>query len=502
MSYYKVIFVHCCFLVLFGCNSLDKNYTDSGSTQNSTSPQKTENAPLATNTKLASDSASNAKQTTPDIFDEKASNGDYTYLSTDTKHSSDVIVVNKNGYWLNFEDVFELALTSSNEYHALKKEVDSKSILKEKEENYFYPNMTLNSDTTKYYGSPSPDPNETQEFIVKLESKLYGSAVDDKIAASQQNLDAGNISLQAQELSVYYTVLKYLTKIELTREYEKTAEEYRKEIEIYYLKQVNSTNEGVSTQTDAMEARLSVAEFDESVYSVVANIEQYFKKLSEETGVDLSFEVDNAEDKIGVDYRRLKPLLALQIPEITAKELLERNSELQKIQKTLKSSLYTAQSTRELVTIDLTSENYLTTHGDTGTHSIGDTDDSYVELSVEIDLFNQGLQADTDSAFKMYEAEKLRFDKQLKQYMDQYQTNLTNYNQQLTKRKKTAEQVGILAGLIENQKEEIYTDKVTYKDIVESLTKLNKAQQTLLNIDLNLFDTLYDIETLISEKML
>lgn len=497
----KIIFVCCSSVFLSGCNNLEKGSLSSVVTNKKQSVTIVEDAEENADKVQQKDAPLSQKnaQDTPDIFDEKEST---SYLSKDIKHTSEVVSANKKGYWLNFNDVFELALDSSKEYQALNKEVESKILMKEKEEKYFYPNTTLTSETTKYYGSPNPDTNETQDFIVKLDAKLYGSAVHDKIAASQQNLDAGNISLKSQELSVYYTVLKYLTKIELTRQYKKTAEEYRKEIEIYYLKQVNATNEGVSTQTDAMEAKLSVAEFDESVYSVVSNIEQYFKKLSEETGIDLGLDVKNAEDKIGIDYKRLTPLFAKEVSDITAQELLNTNAELRKIQKTLKSSLYSAQATRERFTVDLTAENHLLTHGDTGESKIGDSDESYVQLNLEYDLLNQGAQADQDSAFKMYEAQKLRFDKQYKQYMDQYKTQLTNYNQQLVKRKKTADQIDILAGLIENQKEEIYTDKVTYKDIVESIGKLNKAKQTLLNIDLGLFDTLYELETIKSEKIL
>ncbi|NOI67426.1 TolC family protein [Vibrio sp. 99-8-1] len=428
-------------------------------------------------------------------------------ISTDVQSPSDTdfaqnIAVNKQDYLLKFDDVFELALDSSKEYLALSKEVDSKVILKEKEENYFYPKATLNSETTKYYGTPYPSVDETQDFIFKLDSKIYGSAVGDKIAASKETLEAGNISLKAQEISVYYTVLKYLTKIELTRKYEQVAEGYRKEIETYYLKQVNSTNEGVSTQTDAMEAKLSVAEFDDSVYSVVSNIEQYFKQLSEETGVELGLDEEGADQRIGIDYERLKPLLAKEINQISPEELIATNAELQRTQKNMKSSLYSAQSTRERLVVEISSENHFVTTGDVGGNDFGDTDKSYVQLNVEIDLFNNDIQSDQDSAFKLYQAERLRFDKQYKQSMDAFKTSLTNYNQQKIKREKTAEQVEILAELIENQKEEIYTDQVTYKDIVESIAKLNKANQTLLDIDLNLFDTLYEIGTLTSEKIL
>ncbi|MDB1124251.1 TolC family protein [Vibrio algarum] len=408
----------------------------------------------------------------------------------------------KSTYLINFEEVFNLALSSSKEYLALNKEVESKIILKDKEDKYYYPEASINSETTEYWGSPTPDSGETHELILYANSKLYGSGVADRIAASQMALDAGNISLEAQEILVYYTVLTYLTKIELTREYEKSSNELRDEIETYYLKQVNSTNEGVSTKSDAMEAKLSVAEFDESVYSVVSNIEQYFKKLAEETGLDLGLNEEHAEDKIGIDYKRIKPLLMRDVRDITAEELIANNAELQKTQKTLKSSLHTARSTRERFVVEIVTESHLMTNGDSGEHYYGDTDESYVQLNLELDLFNHGLQSDQNSSFKIYEAEKLRFDKQFKLSMDQFKTNVTNYNQQIIKRQKTAEQIEILAGLIENQKEEIYTDKVTYKDIVESIGKLNSAKQTLLNIDLELFDTLYELETLKSAKVL
>ncbi|WP_375749700.1 TolC family protein [Vibrio sp. HN007] len=408
----------------------------------------------------------------------------------------------KQGYLIKFDDVVELALDSSKEYQALTREVESKTILKDKEEKYYYPRASLNSETTKYYGTPVPSANETQDFILKLDSKIYGSAVKDKIAASRETLEAGNISLRAQEINVYYTVLRYLTKIELTRKYEKVAEEYRKEIEKYYLKQVNSTNEGVSTQTDTMEARLSVAEFDDSVFSVVSNIEQYFKQLTEETGIDLKLYEEGAGDDIGIDYKRLQPLLAININEISPEELIATNADLQRAQRTMNSSLYSAQSARERFVVEITSENHFLTNGDTEGNDYGDTDQSYVKLNVEIDLFNHGTQADKESAIKMYEAERLRFDQQYTQSMDAFRTALTNYNQQKTKRQKTADQVDILAQLIENQKEEIFTDQITYKDIVDSIAKLNRANQTLLEIDLNLYDTLYEIGTLRSEKIL
>lgn len=406
------------------------------------------------------------------------------------------------GYLVKFDDVFELALDSSKEYQALTREVESKTILKDKEEKYYYPRASINSETTKFYGTPVPSPDETQDFIFKLDSKIYGSAVSDKIAASREILEAGNISLRAQEINVYYTVLRYLTKIELTRKYEKIAEQYRKEIEKYYLKQVNSTKEGVSTQTDTMEARLSVAEFDDSVFSVVSNIEQYFKQLTEETGIDLRLYEKGGVDDIGIDYKRLQPLLATNINEISPKELIATNADLQRAQRTMKSSLYSAQAARERFVVEITSENHFVTTGDIEGNDYGDTDQSYIRLNVEIDLFNHGTQADKESAIKMYQAERLRFDQQYKQSMDAFRTALTNYNQQKTKRQKTADQVDILAQLIENQKEEIFTDQITYKDIVDSIAKLNRANQTLLEIDLNLYDTLYEIGKLKSEKIL
>ncbi|WP_413283049.1 TolC family protein [Vibrio sp. MA40-2] len=408
----------------------------------------------------------------------------------------------ESNYLMNFDDVFKLALDSSKEYHALTRELESRFILKDKEDKYYYPQATLNSETTEYWGNPTPDASETQDFILTVNSKLYGSGVKDKIAASQMSLDASNISLTAQEISVYYTVLKYLTKIEFTRQYQKFAEALRQEIEVYYLKQVNSTNEGVSTQTDAMEAKLSVAEFDDSVYSVVSNIDQYFKQLIEETGIDVELTEQDRQSDVGVNYKRLQPLLVKEVRELTAEELIANNAELQKTQKTLQSSLHSARSTRERFVVEFSSESHLLTNGDSGNYNYGDTDESFVQLNIELDLFNHDLQSDQDSAFKMYEAEKLRFDRQFKQSMDQYRTSLTNYNQQVIKRQKTADQIDILLQLIENQKNEVFTDQVTYTDIVESISKLNTAKQTLLNIDLALFDILFELETIKSNKVL
>lgn len=501
---YKVVLACCSCTLLLGCQSLNKEPQPSSEVNDTNQVVKQVNEPSQnTPAEILPSPETEAKETENEsIFLFTDEEKDLAEPINNTLPETGEAETNTSGYLLNFDAVFELALSHSKEYLALGKEVDSKTILKEKEEKYFYPKAYLSSETTKYYGTPVPDSTLNHDYILKLDSKLYGSAIEDKIAASKSSLDAGIISLEAQEISVYYTVLKYLTKIELTREYEKAAEQYRKEIEIYYLRQVNSSNQGVSTQTDAMEAKLAVAEFDESVYSVVSNIEQYFRKLSEETGIDLELDAGNAQEKIGVDYSRLEPLLGVEIRNITAKELLESNADLRRTQKTLKSTLHSAKSTRERFTVELTSESHLLMEGDSGESTGGDTDESYVQLNMELDLYDHATQSDKDSAVKMYEAEKLRFDKQFKQAMDQFKTNLTNYNQQKTKRQKTADQVDILAELIENQKEEIYTDQVTYKDIVESISKLNNAKKTLLDIELNLFDTLYDLKTLKSEKIL
>ncbi|WP_114764654.1 TolC family protein [Vibrio rhodolitus] len=402
-------------------------------------------------------------------------------------------------YDLGFREVLNQALDISYEYKALNYELRSTEILKDKEESYFYPTATLSSEQKEYYGEPRPDPDSTGKAILTLRAKVWGSSTDDRIDASENNRLSGEMNLKGKELEIYYVVLKYLTKVELTREFKRQTDEIRVELENFYQKQLNATEAGVSTQSDAMEVELTKSRFEEQVFAVVSNIDRYFRDLRIETGLELGSQEQT--QRIGIDYNKLVSVLDINVTKFDSHALIRDNYGLRSTEYLLKATLQSAKAQRERLKIDLVNETHVALYGGNDQYEWGDTDDSYFGLNVTYDLYNHGIGADQESALELYKAEKERYDMGVQKFLAQLDATALDYENTMAKRNNLIEQLRINRELIENQKNEIYTDKVTYLDIAESISSLNQSEIALLNMELSLYDQLYELMELKSQKI-
>lgn len=402
-------------------------------------------------------------------------------------------------YDVKFEDVVKEALKVSYDFKALVHELKSSEILQDKEKKYYYPTATLSTEMNEYYGSPEPDPDSTGEGILTISAKLWGTGVSDRIGASDKNRLSGVMNLKSKELGIYYTVLKYLTKIEMTRHFKQETNTIRVELEEYYQKQLNATKLGVSTQSDAMEIELTKSRFEEKVFAVVSNISKYFRDLRIETS--LQFGSEKETDRIGIDYNRLINILEQGVSDFESEKMIAKNYDLRSSDYVLGATRLSAMAQRERFKVELINESHLAAYGGNDSFETGDTDDSYVGLVLTYDLFNHSLAADQKSSIALYRAEKERYDNDILKFMGRLDAKVEDYKNTAVKRNNLIEQLRISRELIENQKNEIFTDNVTYQDIADSLSSLNQSQISLLNMELTLYDLLFEIMELKSEKI-
>lgn len=403
-------------------------------------------------------------------------------------------------YEISFSEVFQDALSQSNEYKALRQEILSSDDLVKVERRYFYPSLTLGSEFKMLYGKPDPTPDSLGELKLSLKAKIYGSGVSERIDAAEEFLDSGHLKLRQAELDIYYVVLKFLTKIERTRHYKIQADKLRIEFESYYHKQLNATKEGVSSQSNAMEVELNKVRFDEAVFGVVSNIDKYFKQLKEEIGYKISDGVD--KNNIGINYRELLAILDRPIGDINVNDLIYLNKGMMSELKIVEASKLNAQSQRERLTVTLSNEYYNTLYGKDNDNDLrGNTDKSFVSIKIEYDIFNEQAALNKSSNMHVYLAEKDRYFKNTEQFKARIEALILKYETLLQQRNATIKQLSLNRDLIENQKREILIDKITYLDIAESMSAFNKAQIGLMNLELNLFDVIYQIMTMKSEPI-
>lgn len=414
-------------------------------------------------------------------------------VMTTTLQAEDVL---DKVYPIKFEDVVQESLSVSDEIAALQKELSSSKDLLEGEQAYYFPKVTLATELKRFYGAIDPAPDKTGELLFNVNAKVYGDKVQQKIDAAEKTYSAGEYALKNETLKLYYTVLKYMTKIERTRFYDYQASLLRMELESFKDKQANATRSGVSTDSNLKEVELIYARFNESVYGVTSAIDSYFKSLSQETG----FVVVNPAD-VGLSYQRLSSLLDKQQALYDAGKIEAANFDFLAQKSTLESARLAAESQRERVKLSIVTENYLNLINETNNDFGGAVNKSYLGLRLDVDLFDHQKTKTQNAAFNSYYAQKHRFENTKRQLVAKYESLKTQYENLLAKRTFTLEQIRLSRVLIESQKRELITDKVTYLDIAKILLTFNDAFVSLNNLDIQIYETIYDLMLLQSEEI-
>ncbi|MBR7889797.1 TolC family protein [Marinomonas sp. A79] len=403
--------------------------------------------------------------------------------------------VQANEYPIGLEEVYQSALSVSNEYRALEQESRSAKALSDSENKYYLPTLSLTSEWYQYYGAETPDPEEEDTLKLNAEIKLWGSGVADKISAAGSNLEASQLLVFGESLSVYHTVLRYLAKIERTRVFLADNENIERRLKVYLEKQRNSSIEGASAMSSLKEAELEYSRFKDSVDRIRASIDQMFRSLREET----NYQTDYPRD-VGISVAMLEQLLAQDIASITEMNIVQSNLELRNRNLLLDYQLKTAKAQRERFTVSLVNETQFEVFGSDDWDSGETKTDSYIGFEATYDLFNYQNSQGQKSAYHLYDAESERVDLLRLQLISQLNSLQKEFLDIKDKRESLMEQILLNEDLVTTQESELLIDKLEYVDIVQSLSGLSSSYTTLLDYELSLIDAVVDTMSLRSEK--
>ncbi|WP_187424882.1 TolC family protein [Marinomonas sp. IMCC 4694] len=405
--------------------------------------------------------------------------------------------VQANMYPIDLNAVYQSALSSSNEYRALEKEVQSATALADIESQYYTPKATLTGEWNQYYGSETPDPSRSDALKFNVDMKLWGTGVADKISAANSNLEASRLVVNSEALSVYHTVLRYLAKIERTRFYLIDNEIIEQRLKDYVEKQRTASNEGIASLSSLKEAELELSRFKDSIARIKASIDQMFRSLREDT----NYQTDTPAN-VGLNPNLLEQLLSVNIADITEADIKKSNMELRNRNLLLDYQLKTASAQRERLVVSLVNETQFEVYGSDEWRAGDIKTDSYIGLKATYDLFSYQNDQSQKSAYYLYDAEMERvylLQVQLSSQLNSLQKDFLDIKD---KRMSLMEQITLNEDLVSTQEKELLIDKLEYVDIVKSLSGLSASYGTLLNYDLSLIDAIVDTMALQSTQFL
>ena len=390
-------------------------------------------------------------------------------------------------YTTGLETVILEAMDNSRTLKATRKKHKATKLSLESERAYYYPKLSLGSDFKQHYGDATPDPERVGDVSIKVQSKIYGGATNDKIEAAYSTERAAYNDTRNKENEIYYIVLTALSKIERTRLYVHNAEILRKEMMTNLDLLKNEINEGISPASDLKKADLVIARFDDAVFAEESNIERLFYELQVATEVEISL-----QDEVGIPVSILRRLSDELESSFNVEVAIGNNFDIISKELNLKAVKHQALSQNEYVKLNLINEtfvNYL--NEETGLEPGGIKADSYVGMRLDITLFDHQKSKTDEAAYMRYLADRDTLDDEKEKIRSKVKLLQRNYQSLAFKKKNSKKQMELSRKLVESQKNDLWIDRVTHHDLIESLSSYNRSAITSLALDIQVYDTIF-----------
>jgi hypothetical protein len=405
-------------------------------------------------------------------------------------------------YPVTVNTLVEQAERVSNEIKSVKSRLESSGYMLESEKDYYVPRAGIANEHKQLYGKPVLTPNVTNEVILDVTSKLYGSEVDKKINAAEYGVSSNEYLLDQKKLELYYSVLVFLSKIERTRQYEYEASLLRTETVEYLNKLKRAVDSGIAPYSDLRQSELNLVRYDDAVYGAISAKEKYFDDLERATGLYVS-----DRDNTGVNYQSLRNLIEGRRFDFSETTALSNNLELKAKSADVERARLAAESQNERLSLSFISQN-ITSTLDGNPATAGDyrawdsKNKSYVGLRVDYQLYDAQKSKQQSAAMAAYLDEKYALmDKQQKVRNDVL-TLKNTLSSLLAKRENMLEQIRLNRELLETQKKEVIIDKVTFLEMSKNYLLFNQSYLSLLTLDTQIYDAIFEYGKLNAEKLL
>jgi outer membrane protein TolC len=397
-------------------------------------------------------------------------------------------------YPVGVESIVKEVLENSREIKSLNNTLLSKEDLTEAEKKYFYPKVDFVVEYNDFYGKLDPTLEEDAELTLSLTSKLYSTVSKDKISTADNNRLSAFYKLKDKESELYFTVLTQLINIERSRMFLKESDAIREQMNDYISQISNAVYAGISPRSYLRETQLIKFRFDDVVATVESDIDNFFTQLSLSTG----YNVINKND-IGLDTTFLKLIFSEKI-NFDSQMAVSNNLTLLSKYHEVEGLKYSAGSQFEKFKITAFNDTDIGLKSNDTNESRDVREDSAAGIRIEYKMFDIQRAKTQSASYKIYLSEIELLDNEREKIFVQVQQLSEQYATTTKKRGSLLEQIELSKSLIETQEREILIDRIEFIDMVQSLSELVQTHVTLLNNDVQLYDTILSYKNLIAQR--
>jgi len=397
-------------------------------------------------------------------------------------------------YPIGTESIIRDILEDSREIKSLNNTLSSKEDLTEAEKKYFYPKADILVEYNDYYGKLDPVLDDDAVLTLSLTSKLYSTASKDKISTADNNRLSAFYKLKDKESELYFTVLTQLINIERSRMFLKESDLIREQMNEYISQISNAVYAGISPRSYLRETQLIKFRFDDVVATVESDIDSYFTQLSLSTGYNV---VD--KDEIGLDDVFVNLLLSEKTtfePQAAVSQNLSLLSKYHEVE----GLKYSAGTQFEKFKVTAFNDTDIGLKSNDTNESRDVREESSAGVRFEYKIFDIQRAKTQSASYKIYLSESELLDNEREKILVQVQQLSERYSTTIKKRSSLLEQIELSKRLIETQENEILVDRIEFIDMVKSLSELIQTHVTLLNNDIQLYDTILSYRSLIDSR--
>lgn len=403
-------------------------------------------------------------------------------------------------YSVGLDEIVEEAKTNSRLLESLRKKHKAAEILLDSEKAYFYPKVSLASNIKQHYGDSTAnvDLNREGDLSVKVESKIYGDATNEKIEGARNVERAAFYDVKSKENEIYYIVLNALSKIERSRHYIHNANTLRQEMMEYLNSLGNAIKEGVSPASEFKKAELAIAKFDDAMFSEKSNIERYFYELKVATEINF-----HDSELVGIPFTMLESLSDEASHEFIQQDAIGNNFKVIAKEFNVKVLKYSALSQNEDIKLTAVNESFVDTIADksSGAPTWKIQGESYIGLRLDMTLFDYQKNRNDEASILQYLAGSDGLEDEKQKIRSQVELLDTNYDATVLKQDNMKEQIELSRNLVESQKNDLWIDRVTHQDLIETLVSHNQSAISLLALDIQADTSIYTYWELKSESI-
>lgn len=397
-------------------------------------------------------------------------------------------------YFIGSTDIVLDVLRNSKEIKSLEKLLLSKKDLVEIEKKYFYPKVDIAVEYNKFYGKIPPPLDADNELTLGIKSKIYSDVSKTKISAADNNRLLALYNLKDKESELYFSVIGQLINIERSRMFLIESDAISEQMNSYISQISTAVSAGISPRSYLRETELIKARFNDVVATVKSDIDSYFTQLSLSTG----YEIDE-KNSIGIDDTFIKLILAEDIvfnSERAVKNNFSLLSKFHEVQglKDLANSQY------EMLKVTAFNDAKVGLKSNATNKSWEVRETSSVGVLFELKIFDFQSAKSKSASYNVFLSQQEIYDNEKKRMLIQIQELSENYATTKRKRISLLEQIQLSERLIETQEKEILIDRIEFIDMVKSLTELVQTHVTLLNNDIQLYDTVVSYRGLIAQR--